>query len=176
MARIVPATARPGPSTVTPFTPALIVTRSSPILAEISFTNRPSAGPETSSMVSRCLLRQCAAAVFAQVLLLNQRLLGKEGPGHLGGSLFVWVQKSAWVNASTMRRWLSLLRKALQPRVGARTVLVFVDAAPPHLRASVWAHAKRCAVRLLLTMIPRSLTRLLQRQQMSRCLLFLKLC
>ena len=102
-----------------------------------------------------------------QVLLLNQRLLGKEGPGHLGGSLFVWVQKSAWVNASTMRRWLSLLRKALQPRVGARTVLVFVDAAPPRLHASVWAHAKRCAVRLLL--IPRGLKRLLQRQQMSRC-------
>ena len=111
---------------------------------------------------------------FPQVLLLNQRLLGKEGPGHLGGSLFVWVQKSAWVNASAMRRWLSLLRQALQPRVGARTVLVFVDAAPPHLHASVWAHTKRCAVRLLL--IPRGLTRLLQRQQMSRCLLGLKLC
>ena len=95
-----------------------------------------------------------------QVLLLNQRLLGKEGPGHLGGNLFVWAQKSAWVNASTMRRWLSLLRKALQPRMGARTALVFVDAAPPHLHASVWAHAKRCSVRLLL--IPRGLTRLLQ--------------
>ena len=111
------------------------------------------------------LLRQWAAAVFAPGFAAKSRLLGKEGPGHLGGSLFVWVQKSAWVNASTMRRWLSLLRKALQPRVGARTVLVFVEAAPPHLHASVWAHAKRCAVRLLL--IPRGLTRLLKRQ--SRC-------
>ena len=52
--------------------------------------------------------------------------------------------------------------------MGARTVLVFVDA-PPHLHASVWARAKRCAVRLLL--IPRGLSRLLQRQQMLRCLL-----
>ena len=95
-----------------------------------------------------------------QVVVVNQRFLGKNGPGHIGGNLFLWIQKSAWVNAGTLRRWLSLLQKCLQPRMGARTVLVFIDAAPPHLQPSVWEHAKRCGVRLLL--IPRGLTRVLQ--------------
>ena len=85
-----------------------------------------------------------------QAVVVNQRFLGKNGPGHIGGNLFLWIQKSVWVNAGTLRRWLSLLQKSLQPRMGARTVLVFIDAAPPHLQPSVWERAKRCGVRLLL--------------------------
>ena len=47
-----PATARPAPSTVTPLVPPLIVSRSSPILADTALVRSPVAGPLTSSMVS----------------------------------------------------------------------------------------------------------------------------
>ena len=96
-----------------------------------------------------------------QVLLTNGRLFGKICPRkELARNVFLWTEGSAWVTASVMRRWLSLLRRSLSPHIGERSIILLVDCAPAHLERSVEPFARRQRVRMLL--VPPGLTRLLQ--------------
>lgn len=101
--------------------------------------------------------------LLPQVLLGNYHVFTLQVLRSLSGqtgSVTLWRQPSAWNCHATMRKWLTLLTKALGPLVRARTVIVVLDVHPSHIHASIFQHARNCGVRFVY--IPAKLTWLLQ--------------
>lgn len=102
-------------------------------------------------------------SLLPQVLLGNHHVFTLQVLHALSGqtgSVILWRQQSAWNCHATMRKWLTLLAKALGPLVRARTVIVVLDVHPSHIHASIFQHARNCGVRFVY--IPAKLTWLLQ--------------
>ena len=99
-----------------------------------------------------------------QVLLGNEhhftRQLLASVAGLLPANVHVWRQKSSWNSHSTMRKWLSLLARALGPLVQQRYVMLLLDVHPSHIHATIFQHARRCGIRLVY--IPAKMTAFLQ--------------
>lgn len=79
---------------------------------------------------------------------------------HKVGKVVLWRQKSAWNSHSTMRKWLTLLAKALGAAIQERYVILVLDVHASHIHTSIFAHARKCGLRLVY--IPAKLTALLQ--------------
>jgi hypothetical protein len=102
-------------------------------------------------------------ALLPQVLLGNHHVFTMQLLGSLGekvGRVKLWRQQSAWNSHPTMRKWLTVLSKALGAVVQERYVIVVMDVHPSHIDASIFLHVRRCGLRLVY--IPAKLTHLLQ--------------
>lgn len=125
----------------------------------VSLSNRRSSVSLLASVASDATVQ----AQLPQVLLGNEHAFTLQVLRSIGstvGNVTLWRQKSAWNSHSTMRKWLTLLAKALGPLVEARYVIVVVDVHPSHIDTSIFLHARRCGVRLVY--IPAKLTSFLQ--------------
>lgn len=111
-----------------------------------------------------CITHDAAIqAQLPQVLLGNEHVFTLQLLQDVGtevGKVFLWRQKSSWNCHATMRKWLSLLAKALGPVVQERYVIVVLDVHPSHIHSSIFLHARRCGLRLVY--IPAKLTSFLQ--------------
>ena len=130
-------------------------------IAQVS-SGRPMPKDSASLAQRRCNISYIAciahdAAVqpqLPQVLLGNEHQFTKELLRSLVGkvppNVSIWRQRSAWNSHATMRKWLSLLSKALGPLMQNRYVVLLLDVHASHIDSSIFLHARRCGVRLVL--------------------------
>lgn len=99
-----------------------------------------------------------------QVLLGNEHQftleLLREVAGKLPASISLWRQKSSWNSHGTMRKWLTLLSKALGRLVQQRYVVLLLDVHASHIDNTIFQHARRCGIRIVY--LPAKMTRFLQ--------------
>ena len=103
-------------------------------------------------------------AQLPQVILGNKHQftldLLRSIAGALPPNVVLWRQASSWNCHATMRKWLSLLAKALGTLLAERYVVLLLDVHPSHIHNSIFLHARRCGVRIVY--IPAKMTRFLQ--------------
>ena len=98
--------------------------------------------------------------LLPQIILCNERFLGKRTKIPKFPGTLIWVQKSAWASHFTITKYLRLLGSIMKAKVAPRRVLVFLDLAPPHLHSSIAPVAR--AENMQLLYIPGGLTPWLQ--------------
>ena len=63
-------------------------------------------------------------------------------------NIHVFKEETAWNNHAVMRRYISLLAKALGDMVKQRYVILLLDVHRSHIDKSIFVHARRCGLRL----------------------------
>ena len=63
-------------------------------------------------------------------------------------NIHVFKEETAWNNHAVMRRYISLLAKALGDVVKQRYVILLLDVHKSHIDKSIFVHARRCGLRL----------------------------
>ena len=116
-------------------------------------------------------------AQLPQVILGNKHQftldLLRSIAGALPPNVVLWRQASSWNCHATMRKWLSLLAKALGTLLAERYVVLLLDVHPSHIHNSIFLHARRCGVRIVY--IPAKMTRFFVLSSLSGEHLILKL-